>query len=234
MAKIYGLFGSMQGKVADVVMAVRNGEQIVRKYQPIVSNPKSTAQLETRAKLKLLSQMSAVFAPVIALPREGAVSSRNRFTSINFPSVSYANSKADMDMLNVKLTKSVVGLPAITATRTEQNLSMQLAYSDADLNRVVYVVIIRQPDNSIRLVDSVVATTAGTENKWPATISFAGAVATYVYAYGVRDNTEKARAMFSNMAVTAENIANVIVTRNLLESDVTVTETVSTLATDNV
>lgn len=233
MAKFYGS-AVKTGKLGGSVFAIRNGEVIERQYQPIVSNPSTQNQVEARAKLKLMSQLSAVFAPTIAIPRLGAVSSRNRFVSVNYPAATYAGNQADVNMLDIKLTKSVVGLPGVTAVRQERLLSMQLAYGDADLSRVVYVVIIRQPDNSIRLAGSVVATTAGTENNWPAALSFAGSVATYVYAYGVRDNSEKAKAMFSNLAVSAEDVANIIVSRNLFDGDITVTETVAALATEGV
>lgn len=233
MAKFYGS-AVKTGKLGGSVFAIRNGEVIERQYQPVVSNPSTQNQVAARAKLKLMSQLSAVLAPVIAIPRLGAVSSRNRFVSINYPTAKFVNNQADVNMLDIKLTKSVVGMPGISAVRTEQNLSMQLNYGDADLSRVVYVVIIRQPDDSIRLVGSVVVTTPGAENKWPATLNFAGSVATYVYAYGVRDNTEAARAMFSDLAISAEDVANIIVYRSLLESDITVTKTVSALATENV
>ena len=113
MAKIYGLFGSMTGKVADVVMSVRNGEQIARKYQPIVTNPNTPAQVEARAKLKLMSQLSAVMASVIAIPRKGNVSSRNGFVKKNYQSLTYASQQADIALANVQLTDSVVAMPSI-------------------------------------------------------------------------------------------------------------------------
>ena len=69
------------GRVAGSVFAVRYGEVIERAYNPYVSNPKSEAQVEARAKLKLLSQLAAVVAPVLAMPREGAKTSRNKFVA---------------------------------------------------------------------------------------------------------------------------------------------------------
>ena len=227
MAKIYGLFGTMKGKVADVVMSVRNGEQIARRYQPVVYNPSTPAQVATRAKLKLLSQLSAVMAPVIAIPRVGTVSSRNMFTKENYPLSTFTTDQADITLANVQLTKSVVDLPNVTATRESSNLQVGLEAITApvDVNRVVYSVFAKDANSKLRLIGSAVATTAGNNNTWTTTLPAVGAELV-VYAYGIRDNTERARATFGNMeTVTAETVAKLIVTRSLLESDVTATIT---------
>lgn len=225
MAKIYGLFGSMQGKVADVVMAVRNGEQIVRKYQPIVSDPKSAAQVAVRAKLKLMSQLSAVMAPVIAIPRQGAVSSRNLFTKTNYVLASYADNNADIAITDVQLTKSVVGLPAISASREGSDVMVELFRSDTDISRMIYAVFVKDNNNRLRLINSVVVNEAGGANTYPTTIGVQTSLPVIVLAYGVRDNTDAARAYFSNLTVTAENVARVVTTRQLTEADLTLTET---------
>lgn len=227
MAKIYGLFGSMQGKVADVVMAVRNGEQIVRKYQPIVSDPKSAAQVQSRAKLKLMSQLSAVLAPYIAMRREGAISSRNMFVKDNYPLATYNNNKADISLASVQLTKSVLGLPPVTATRTGTELSVVLNQSAVGLSRVVYVAVFRQDDGSLRAAGSSVVAEPGQNNTFAGSINLLtqAPLPVVVYAYGVRDNSEAARVIFANMIVSAENVASVITTRSLTEADVSLTET---------
>lgn len=224
MAKIYGLFGSMTGKLADTVMSVRNGEQIARKYQPVVYNPSTPAQVAVRAKLKLMSQLSAVMAPVIAIPRVGAVSSRNRFTAVNYNKTTYTNDTADITLVDVQLTKSVVALPAIVATRSGSAINIELA-SEANVDRVVYAVFAKQADNTLRYVTSSVISTPGQDSKFPYD-PVVGTEPMVVYAYGVRDNTEAARVTFGNMqAVTAETVAKVVTSRTLLESDITLTET---------
>lgn len=228
MAKIYGLFGTLTGKLADTVMSVRNGEQLARKYQPIVFNPSTPAQVAQRAKLKLMSQLSAVMAPYIAIPRVGSVSSRNLFTKLNFPATTYNDNTADITLANVKITKSVVALPAISATRDGEVLSLGLATSEVDVNRVVYVAFVKT-NGELRAAGSVVATEKGTPSSpWVATMNIASRDECVVYAYGVRDNTEAARVRFGEMqAITAETVAKLIVARTLLESDVTLTDTVA-------
>lgn len=229
MAKIYGLFGSMTGKVADVVMAVRNGEQIARKYQPIVTNPNTPAQTASRAKLKLMSQISAVMAPVIAIPRQGSVSSRNLFVKMNYGTTSYSADAATIALENVKLTKSVVSLSGLNATRTEGgDLSLALAPTAQGIfNRVVYAVFHRDISNRLVYDGSKVVSAPGESNTFPTEFGLGNSGYTQiVYAYGMRDNTQIARARFENMAVpTAEMVANLLVTRVLTEADVTVSET---------
>lgn len=224
MAKIYGLFGSMTGKVADVVMSVRNGEQIARKYQPIVLNPSTPAQVEARAKLKLLSQLSAIMAPSIAFIKTGAVTARNKFLKANYGTASYSSDQATIDLQSVKLTESVVSLPSITADWANNFLTVGLTSALTDVNRVLYFVFLKQ-GTEIRYVSSLLANAAGDSGLFQANYGI-GDDEYYVYAYGVRDNTEAARVKFSNLvSPTAETVAKIIVTSLLGTADVTVTET---------
>lgn len=215
----------MTGKLADTVMSVRNGEQIARKYQPIVYNPSTPAQVAQRAKLKLLSQLSAVLAPVIAMRRQGSVSSRNLFTKVNFPATTYADNTADINMTAIKLTKSAVGLPPITAVQDGFNVNAEMSLALTGVDRVVYVAVVRQADGSARVAASAVATTAGEGNGWPVVLTVGTTAPSVVYAYGVRDNTEAARVAFGNLNVTAEEVAQVVTSRNLTETDITLTDT---------
>lgn len=229
MAKIYGLFGAMTGKLADTVMSVRNGEQIARKYQPVVYNPSTPAQVAVRAKLKLLSQLSAVMAPVIAIPRDGAVSSRNLFTKKNYAASSYSENNATINLSAVSLTDSVVALPALVAEREGNTMSLSLQRAATDVSRVVYCSFIHDGDE-IRYIGSSVVSEGGEGNLFPT--SFQTLPVEYVvYAYGVRDNTEAARVKFGELTVlSAETIARIVTSRTLLNSDITLTETRAAIA----
>lgn len=230
MAKIYGLQGVMTGKLANTVMAVRNGEQIARKYQPVVFNPSTEAQVAARAKLKLMSQLSAVMAPVIAIPRRGPVSSRNIFTKINYAAATYENSEADIELSAVKLTDSVVSLPALLVDATGANVVVKLAAASPSLSRVIYVIFVKQSDNTLRLLNSSVNSDPGAANDFPTEFSSTTGQKYVIYAYGVRDNTAAARAKFGDLTVpTAESVAKIITTRQLTEADITLTETRYTL-----
>lgn len=226
MAKFYNN-QKKSGRVAGSVFAIRFGETIERAYNPVVSNPSTPSQVASRAKLKLLSQLGAVMASVIAIRREGAVSTRNLFTKINYPAATYSENQADITLTSIKLTRSVVGLPAIVSGRSEQN-QLQLAITASDtteLNRVVYAIFEKQTDKTLRLFASRVVTAPGENNQFATQVE-ANANAFVVYAYGVRDNTEAASAAFGELTIeTAETVAKILVTRNLTDSDVTLTET---------
>lgn len=227
MAKIFGLQGVLTGKLANTVFAVRYGEQLARAYQPVVHNPKSEAQAINRAKLKLISQLSAVLAPVIAIRRIGSKSPRNLFTKENFPLVGYADATASINLNRVQLTQSVVGLPAFSADRTSGTGIAVALSGDAsnDFDRVVYVVIAKQGDEKLRLIGSTMATEAGANGTFPAVLPYSDN-AVVVYAYGIRANSDYARTVFGNLtAAAAEEVAKLIVTRALTENDVTLSET---------
>lgn len=219
----------MSGKQGAAVYVVRNGVQMVRQYNPYVENPKTVGQVEARAKLKLVSQLSAAMAKAIAMPKQGMVSARNQFVKKNYPLTSYAEGEATITLQAVQLTKSVVAMPAIGGGRGESVINMYVFNASSvgtlEVNRIVYAGFVKQADNTLRYIGSAVASAAGVDKSWPATLpNAAGEVV--VYAYGVRDNTALARVTFGNMkTVTAETVAKLIVERVLLESDVTLTET---------
>lgn len=212
------------GKMAGSVFAIRFGETIERAYNPSVHNPKSTAQIESRAKLKLLSQAAAVLAPVIAMRREGAVSARNLFVSRNYPLVAFAEGKATMPVQGIQLTKSVVAIPAVSATRGEAGYNVTLSGGDVNLSRVVYVLLQKTANDELRLIDSLMVSTPGVDNRF-STAYTTNQTVNYVLAYGVRDNTDAARVYFENLEVTDGNLAQILTSRVLTDADITLTET---------
>lgn len=213
------------GRVAGSVFAVRYGEVIERAYNPYVSNPKTEAQTANRARMKLMTQLSAICAPVIAMPRIGAQSTRNQFVARNYGLSQYNNGQADITLEQVQLTKGVAAMPSIVGTRSEDTLNVQLGYSAQDIDRVVYACLVKQVDGKLR-----VATTAVSEddiNRFRVTLEPGTGAEAVVLAYGIRYNTEAARVAFGDLTVTtAEAIAKLIVTRVVLDSDITLTETV--------
>ena len=228
MAKMYGLSGVLSGKLGNTVLAVTNGVQVARQYQPVVSNPNSPGQIEQRAKLKLMSQLGAIMGRVIAIPREGRVSSRNLFTKINIGSTIFADGQADITLTDIKLTKSVVSLPSISAVRSENSVTLSLTRGDRDIDRVVYVLFVRE-GTEIRYASSVVVNTAGESNLFETSATVLPAEYV-VYAYGIRANTDAARVAFSNLSIpTGTEVAEIISSRRLTSQDISITETRATL-----
>lgn len=226
MAKIYGLFGSMTGKLADTVMTVRNGEQLARKYQPIVANPNTPAQIEARAKLKLLSQLSACYAPIIAIKRQGSVTARNLFLKRNYEFAGYANNQAEITLADVQLTNSAVALAGFQVDRSGADMSLELSEDMGNsLDRVVYVVVRKAGTQELIIANSKVVEFAEGAGTFPTTMpKVTGEIV--VMAYGIRLNTAAARIAFGNLQVpTAQEVAKLLVTMTNAETALTLTET---------
>lgn len=229
MAKVTSIQGKARGKVGAMVYAVSGGQQIVREYNPIVANPSTAGQVAQRAKLKLMTQLGSVMAPVIAIPKNGMISARNKFVSKNFALTSYADNKAAITLDGVQLTDGHSSLPGITANNAQQGgLAVALsAAADASISRVVYSVFKLGTNGEMSLVDSQVISEAGQGRLFPH--AFAYQTGSYiVYAYGMRDLDAAATAKFENMNITSgTSVAQLVATRTLSTSDYQFTATTS-------
>ena len=225
--KLNGLGGVGTGKLGNQVFSVRAGQQIVRQYNPIVANPQTAAQVETRSKLKLMSQLAAVVAPVIAIPADGLKSKRNLFISKNYGSAYYDEETASIEMEDVELTKGTAYLPAVKVYRNNSlNLQVYLSEdADAFLDRVVYCAVIRNSDGSMRLLGSATVQISTTNKNGLATLPYTSAAVT-VYAYGIRYNNDDARAYYGALGLdSAGAVASIVSSRDANTDNVTITET---------
>lgn len=66
MARIYGLNGLIRGRQGNNVFSIQNGTQVLKVYNPSISNPRTTAQRQQRAKFSLAGRLSSV-TPRLAL-----------------------------------------------------------------------------------------------------------------------------------------------------------------------
>lgn len=217
----------MTGKLADTVMSVRNGEQIARRYQPVVYNPSTPGQVAQRAKLKLMSQLSAIMSSVIAMPRVGSVSSRNLFTKKNIGKTTFSSDTASINLESITLTGSVVFLPTVTGSRGAQ-ITFALTDGAQDVDKVAYC-FFAKTDEELRFISSAVVSEAGADGVFP--VSYPSNKATMqgevlALAYGIRLNSDAARAVYGGIgAPTAQDIARLVTSKTLSESDITLTET---------
>lgn len=225
--KLYGIGGVGTGKVGSMVYSVRNGQQIVRQYNPIVANPSTTAQVEARSKLKLMSQLAAIVAPVIAIPSEGLKSKRNEFISRNYGLTGYEDETATILLEGVQLTKSNTAMIDFVVDRSNgETMAIQLKENANNVfDRVVYCAVIRQSDGSLRLFDSVIVEEGGTGGLFPATLPYTpNAVA--VYGYGIRANSDDAKAAYANLKSNeAGKLAQILTSRNATLEAITISET---------
>lgn len=235
MAKIFGLSGRITGRKGDAVFAVRSGEQIVRQYNPVVNNPKTPAQVDSRLKLKFSSQLGMVFANVIAMKKNGAQSVRNVFQQVNFPNILVADGvngrKASIEMVNIKLTKSARFMPQVVAINESGTVTANLVGNMSGIfDKVVYVAANIAANGEVRVLGSEVCATPGTNGDFQLVLSRSVAAWTsgpmYVYAYGITAGSEKGRVALDNInGDSAHDIAQMFSTNTVSEADLILSDT---------
>lgn len=227
MARINSILGKINGKVGNMVFASTGGEVIAREYNPNVSNPSTSAQVDQRAKLKLLSQIAAALAPVIVIPKEGLKSSRNLFIKKNFSSVEAEGGIAQVTYENLQITAGNAALPAIHILRSQQNgVKVYLEERcDAAVSRVVYIMYKKTSEKTLQYMQSVIAQNATSNGNFPAQLLYVeGDIV--IFAYGMKDLTGKATATYSDYSVESGlDIAKLAMSRQLNLNDYQFTKT---------
>ena len=119
-----GYLGPQIGKLGPAVGFLWKGRNIYRSHNPFVRNPKTPAQVEARAKFKLLAQTARLLSPAINLGYAyKADAERNTtralFTRDNYHLLSYDQGQPDIDMTLLSLadgplTPVAFGTPSIS------------------------------------------------------------------------------------------------------------------------
>ena len=193
--KLNGFVGKGTGKLGASVFAISGGEQIVRQYNPKVSNPNTDAQAEQRAKLKLMSQLAAVLALTIGFQKKGLVSARNQFISANLGKCTFENQQAEIDFNVLDLTGGSASLPNIVASR---NGNVELAAgAPAKVNAVLYALYEEGDDRKLQLLEQKIVDVAGADRKFPTALTAPSAHAC-VFAYGIVNNGQAVLISYSD------------------------------------
>lgn len=104
MAKTPIGLGQFSGRVGGVVYAVQAGRQVVRAYQPVVSNPKSTAQSIQRAKGNLVGRISKITPwQILEGLGDNKFNRRSRFLRLLLRKVTAGQAAGDTSTFNAKL-----------------------------------------------------------------------------------------------------------------------------------
>ena len=151
MATMQGITGKLSGKMGSAVFRVREGQQIVAQYNPIVKNPNTEGQQSQRAKFKLVSQLAAVMAPamgsfIIKTRAEGGKpSQRNAFTKANFPLVEVTTDAqevvAKIPMEQLQLTSSFRNLPQMNVSAGQGSFDVDFSGIASDVSVIRLVVV---------------------------------------------------------------------------------------------
>ena len=244
MAKVTSLYGKTTGKIGSIVFATSGGETIAREYNPHVANPSTMAQVNQRARMKLMSQLSACLSTSIVMTKEGLVSRRNKFTKRNMSACYATNGTAQITYENVQLTEGSLGLPQITANfevdadTGVENLNISLA-SNAAINvaRVVYIIYQKTDEGKLQMLYSDISESASPNGSIFAISTPAAKFSNkelVIYAYGMVDTSEKATANFGNLNVqNGTDLAVLVANRTISYEDYQFTQTRgATLGTD--
>ena len=226
--KLNGFTGKGTGKLGSTVFSVSGGEQIVRQYQSEVANPSTEGQTDQRAKMKLISQLSAVYGNVLAFAKKGNVSARNQFSAKNIALCTVSEGVASINLAAIQITPGTRGIPAVVVTRQGSTaLAVALAADAAKAcDRVVYVAMVKNADGSIMYHDSKVCETAGANGLFEDTLAYTGNEVV-VYAYGIKDASAAAAGKYANYGVTSgTDVATLVSTRSMSSADFAFTKTV--------
>ena len=238
MGKATAIWGKTSGKVGALVYATSGGETIVREYNPNVANPSTTAQVDQRARMKLMSQISAALKPSLAITKTGLVSARNKFTKMNF-GFSYAlNGVAQVSYENLQLTEGNLGIPsiAIMASNTDQGrymVSYLSTFDTGNISRVVYNVFRKSDEGKLTFYGSQIQTEKNVDNlqesgTFPFGVEWIGLPLgdLVIFAYGMIDANEKASASYGDLHVQdGTDIAKLVATRAISFTDYQFTQT---------
>lgn len=228
MAIQQSLFGKINGKIGGVVFSTSGGIQITREYNPNVANPNTQAQVNQRARMKLMSQLSSAMAPVITMQKMGLVSARNQFTKRNFGYSYVSDGEAQVSYENLQLTQGNAALPRIIYGGSGGNYFLELQESaDASISRVVWIAYRKTAEGKLQFIYSAIEETAGADGKFKHQLPAGWLTDNYVfYAYGMKDMNAKATAQYGNLNVTTANdLATLVATRKISLTDYQFTQT---------
>lgn len=226
--KLNAILGKGTGKLGGMVLSVNSGEQIVREYNPKVSNPQTDAQVEQRAKFKLLSQIAAALSTSIAFRKMKMQSPRNRFVSANIKNASFENNEASVALDSLDLTGGSQLIPGLSVTHGTDNV-FTIALSEAaagDIKRVVYSIYKITDYDKLQFVKEELVSEAGAGRTFnvETTITEENFV---VYAYGIKDTTTRSANKFQDYEASASTTSAVLdVLRTLNSTDYVLTATV--------
>lgn len=209
--KLTGILGKGSGKLGSSVFAISGGEQIVREYNPRVSNPKTDAQVEQRAKFKLISQLAATFAGCLGYKKDGLVSARNQFVSDNIKAATYADDKAKILLEKISLSGGAQMMNGIDLVATEQGVATVtvIPFESNVPDAVVVVVCDTFDENGLRVLSKQLLTTTDAQGHFvSAPVTAESNVA--AYAYGIYFNENAKTDIFEDFESNNDDMSVVV------------------------
>lgn len=231
------------GKKAGIITYYVGDTMLAREYNPHPADPKTQKQVAHRAKIKLLSQIAAVFRPIIAIFPSSGKSSRAIFSKINYPKIAAQSTTAEIDYSSVSLTDSTrpitqVAKEVVFLSTGVRKLIGLPEEPTQDIKRVFYYLFSKTDNGKLCFVDFYLS-----EIRWSARNPFyfcwanayfeinelGKATKDYVvYALGMGDNSEAATDYWNYLDVPNLELLGQIIAEGLIKNtDYYFTETTS-------
>lgn len=233
------------GKKAGIITYYVGDTMLAREYNPHPANPKTQKQVAQRTKIKLLSQIAAVFRFIIAIFPDDGKSSRAIFARLNYPQINALNTTAYINFTQIVISSSSIALPPIERSVTQVAESWRKRiyvneYPEEEIKRVFYYLFRKTDDGKLSLADYYLSERRTTPAN-PGFFNWAGAPIEVdengkslydyvVYAVGMCDNSEEATEYFRNLDVEyIEQVGRLISEKLISSADYYFTETRSLL-----
>lgn len=216
------------------VVTYRVGDTLLcREYNPHPANPRTERQVAHRSKIKLLSQISAIFRFFIAIFPTSGSSSRAIFARLNYPNINALSTTAEIDYTSVSLTDSTIPLPQVKkdVVPVDTRYRPYIHFLDEptqDIQRVFYYLFTKTDNGKLSLVDYYLSERRSTPTatgffNWanaPIEVNTDGkSLHDYVvFAFGMGDNSEEATQHFQELDVDYLEKVAWLIKENLITS----------------
>ena len=231
------------GKKGGIVTYQVGETLIAREYNPHPANPRTEKQVAHRAKIKLLSQIAALFRPIIAIFPSSGKSSRSIFAKINYPKITAASTTAEIDYNSVSLTDSSRPITQVAKDIAFLSTGVRMLVGlpeepTQDIKRMFYYIYTKTDNGKLQLLDYYLSEIRWTSRNplyfcWanaPFEIDEEGrATRDYlIYAIGMGDNSEEATEYWSQLDVPNLEFLGLLIAEDIItHSDFFFTETSS-------
>lgn len=164
MARLEGITGGLSGKMGSAVFRQSGGKTIASQYQPIVKNPNTEGQQNTRAAFKLMSQLAAIMKDgfgtmgINERPARGRMSQRNAFFKLNYSLIQVTEDNqsvtATIPMEQLKLTSSFRYMPNLALSDGgDDGITIELAEQLPTEIATIRIVTVGYVGNVASIVD---------------------------------------------------------------------------------
>lgn len=246
MARLVGIAGGLSGKVGSMVFRQRQGETIATQYQPVVTNPSTGAQQNSRVAFKLMSQLAAIMAPamgsfIIKVRKEGKgkPSQRNAFFTTNYGLVETRDTengkRATIPMEQLQLTSSFIAAGSMSITQDGNSVSIKGSASPGKKQKIALVGFssLAGADRPAKVID-VVEVNVGDGGDWSYDFEVENVRAKgvtneiTVLSYGLIPLSQRMKTKMENINTPADNpfISAVELQKAVVDGEMNVTETI--------